>query len=159
VCLRVDRNDETQVVPFIVRRNFPTSGLWNRDEGHYACGFTARNENGIRMRHRDRRSFAIQPFARHNKFGFGFLTPVKSALPKNELVLIDPSALFLGVCGPFAIKLQCRPKIIAAKPKRRFGCNDGYGAGGTNGGLAARVVRHWAEVSTPRKSRTKIVNE
>jgi len=27
VFLRVDRNDETQVVPFIVRRNFPTSCL------------------------------------------------------------------------------------------------------------------------------------
>jgi hypothetical protein len=109
----IDRNDETQIVPFKVRRNFPTSGLWNGDEGHYARSFTARNENGIRMRHRDRRRFAIKPFARHNKFGFGFLYASQSRDARKQACLDIPSHPLL--CGT---RTTCHQTAMPSKDHR-----------------------------------------
>jgi hypothetical protein len=100
-----DRDDETQIVSLVVRRNLPTSSLRNVDERHHARTLTARHEYGIRVRYGDSRRIAIESCARDDEVGLGFFTPVKAAMPEDQFSSIDPALFFLAECGPGSTNL------------------------------------------------------
>ena len=138
----LDRDHEAQIVSLVVRCDLPATGRRDRDERHHASVFMAGQEHGIRMSDSHSRRVTVEPLSRNDELRLHFFAPVETTTPEHQLCRKNRTILVLTLYRPLPANFQTVQRSSLPYQKRAVGTLDGYGAGGTNGGLGARVVRH-----------------